>query len=93
MCLQHDKAVLRLVGACRLPDPTTAGDFLRRFDRRAHPDALSGLQSAHDELQQRVWRKLSRRQRRRRKRELCVLDVDSHIKEVATPSARLNSVL
>ena len=29
--LQHDEGVLRMLGACRLPDPTTAGDFLRRF--------------------------------------------------------------
>ncbi len=82
MYLQHDEAVLRMVGACRLPDPTTAGDFLRRFDTELHPQALSGLRCANDELQQRVWRKLSRRERRRRKRELCVLDVDSHIKEL-----------
>ena len=82
MYLQHDEAVLRMVGACRLPDPTTAGDFLRRFERTVHPDALAGLRTANNKLQQRVWRKLSRRQRRRRKRELCILDVDSHIKQV-----------
>ena len=29
--LQGSEAVRRLVGACRIPDPTTAGDFLRRF--------------------------------------------------------------
>ncbi|MEJ2131015.1 MAG: IS1380 family transposase [Gammaproteobacteria bacterium] len=83
MHLQHDEAVLRLVGACRLPDPTTAGDFLRRFDRAEHADALPGLVHANDELQQRVWRKLARRERRRRKREWCVLDVDSHVKELS----------
>ena len=83
MYLQHDEAVLRMMGACRLPDPTTAGDFLRRFDTNVHPEALAGLRSATSELQQRVWRGLSRRQRRRRKRELCILDIDSHIKEVS----------
>jgi hypothetical protein len=82
MHLQHDEAAKRMLGACRLPDPTTAGDFLRRFDRQLHPDALPGLVSAGDELQGRVWRSLSRRERRRRKRELCVLDVDSHVKEL-----------
>jgi hypothetical protein len=82
MHLQHDAAVLRLVGACRLPDPTTAGDFLRRFDVRKRPSALSGLRHVTDELQQCVWRQLSRRQRRRRKRAWCVLDIDSHIKEL-----------
>lgn len=82
MYLQHDEGVLRMLGACRLPDPTTAGDFLRRFDTELHPDALVGLRHANDELQQQVWRQLSRRERRRRKRELCILDIDSHIKEV-----------
>ncbi len=82
MYLQGDEAVLRMFGACRLPDPTTAGDFLRRFDTQEHPEALAGLRHVNDELQGRVWRKLSRRERRRRKRELCVLDVDSHIKQL-----------
>ncbi len=80
MLLQHDEAVKRMLGACRLPDPTTAGDFLRRFDTAEHPDALPGLRQAHDELQEQVWRKLSRRERRRRKREWAVIDIDSHIK-------------
>jgi hypothetical protein len=80
--LQHDEAVLRMVGAGRLPDPTTAGDFLRRFDTEQHPEALTGLRHANNELGQRVWRKLSRRQRRRRKREWCVIDLDGHIKEL-----------
>jgi hypothetical protein len=30
-CLQGSEAVRRLVGASRIRDPTTAGDFLRRF--------------------------------------------------------------
>ncbi|MCA9322067.1 MAG: IS1380 family transposase, partial [Planctomycetes bacterium] len=29
--LRNDEAYLRSLGTCRLPDPTTAGDFLRRF--------------------------------------------------------------
>jgi len=82
MLLQHDEAVKRMLGACRLPDPTTAGDFLRRFDAAEHPDALPGLRQANDELQEQVWRKLSRRERRRRKREWAVIDIDSHIKEL-----------
>jgi hypothetical protein len=82
MHLQHDEAVLRMFGACRLPDPTTAGDFLRRFDARVHPGALAELRRVNDELQQRVWNALSRHQRRRRKREWCVLDIDSHVKEL-----------
>jgi hypothetical protein len=81
MYLQGDEAVLRIVGACRLPDPTTAGDFLRRFEPSANADALAGLRRANDELQTRVWKALSPRNgRRRRKREWAVIDVDSHIK-------------
>jgi hypothetical protein len=83
MYLQGDQAVLRMLAACRLPDPTTAGDFLRRFDSKRHPEALSGLRRANNELQQRVWRRLSGRQRRRRKRELCIVDVDGHIKPLS----------
>jgi hypothetical protein len=82
MLLQHDEAALRLLGACRLPDPTTAGDFLRRFDTTLHPEALTGLRNATDELQGRVWRRLARKQRRRNKRGWAVLEVDSHIKEI-----------
>ena len=33
--LQHSEAVLRILGACRIPDPTTAGDFLRASTRRS----------------------------------------------------------
>ncbi len=29
-----------------------------------------------------MWRKLSRSQRRRRKRDWCVIDVDGHVKEL-----------
>jgi hypothetical protein len=32
--LQGSEALCKLVGACRIPDPTTAGDFLRRLLRR-----------------------------------------------------------
>lgn len=80
MCLQHDEAVRRMMGACRLPDPTTAGDFLRRFDSGEHPDALAGLRAASDDIAGRVWRKLARNKRRRRKRDWCVVDIDSHVK-------------
>ena len=78
--LQHSEAVRRLVGACRLPDPTTAGDFLRRFDEH---NGLPGLRRANNETQNRVWRALSKRRgRRTRKRELAVVDLDAHVKEL-----------
>ena len=44
--LQQSEAVLRVTGACRLPDPTTGGDFLRRFDGELHPNADTVLVSA-----------------------------------------------
>jgi len=74
--LQHDEGVLRLLGACRLPDPTTAGDFLRRFDRRRHPEALCGLRAAVDTVQDRVWGTLAG------KRRWAVLDLDGHTKSL-----------
>lgn len=40
--LQQSEAVRRILGAVRLPDPTTAGDFLRRFDPGSlgHPASM-----------------------------------------------------
>jgi hypothetical protein len=56
-CLQdlelrrQDEAYLNLLGAERIPDPTTAGDFCRRFKR----DDLHGLQAAFDEARLKIW--------------------------------------
>jgi len=78
--LQHSQAVLRLVGACRLPDPTTGGDFLRRL-RDHDPSGLPGLRRANDEAQSQAWRKLARKGGgRRRKRKLAIVDLDGHVK-------------
>ncbi|MCH7890470.1 MAG: transposase, partial [Gemmatimonadetes bacterium] len=76
--LQHDEGVLRMLGACRLPDPTTAGDFLRRFDERRNPGALPGLRAATDAVQDAVWGKLAGK--RKQKRDLAVVDLDGHTK-------------
>jgi hypothetical protein len=76
--LQHDEGVLRMLGACRLPDPTTAGDFLRRFDPRCNPEALSGLRAATDAVQDAVWGKLAGK--RKKKRDVAVVDLDGHAK-------------
>jgi hypothetical protein len=76
--LQHDEGVLRMLGACRLPDPTTAGDFLRRFEERRNPGSLAGLRAATDAVQDAVWGKLAGK--RRRKRDVAVLDLDGHTK-------------
>ncbi len=74
--LQHDEGVLRMLGACRIPDPTTAGDFLRRFEAR--PGSLAGLRAAVDAVQDEVWGKLAGK--RRRKRDWAVVDLDGHTK-------------
>jgi hypothetical protein len=76
--LQGSEAVRRMVGACRIPDPTTAGDFLRRFKTSQNIGQLSGVT---DEVQEAVWSKLARGVRRRRKKqEYALVDLDGHIK-------------
>jgi len=76
--LQGSEAVRRLIGACRIPDPTTAGDFLRRFRTVQDVEQLSGV---IDEVQEAVWSKLGRTVRRRRKKqEFALVDLDGHIK-------------
>jgi Transposase DDE domain group 1 len=46
-----DEAFLDTLGARRLPDPTTAGDFCRRFTR----DDLEDLHAAIDVARRKVW--------------------------------------
>lgn len=76
--LQGSEAVRRLVGACRIPDPTTAGDFLRRFRTSQDIERLSGV---IDEVQEAVWSKQPRKVRRRRQEhELALVDLDGHVK-------------
>jgi hypothetical protein len=76
--LQGSEAVRRLVGGCRIPDPTTAGDFLRRF--RTVQD-IEQLSAVIDKVQEAVWSKLSRKvHRRRKKHEFALVDLDGHIK-------------
>ena len=50
---RQDEAYMDALGAVRIPDPTTAGDFLRRFDR-GHIDDLS---EAINVARTRVWKK------------------------------------
>jgi len=76
--LQHDEGVLRMLGACRIPDPTTAGDFLRRFEERRNRGSLAGLREAIDTVQDEVWGKLAGK--RKRKRDWAVVDLDGHTK-------------
>jgi hypothetical protein len=57
-CLQdieqrrQDEGYLDALGAQRIPDPTTAGDFCRRFDE----PAIDALQAAINETRLGVWR-------------------------------------
>ena len=71
--LQHSDAIKHLLGACRIPDPTTAGDFLRRFDERH----LHSFQAVIDRAREKVWRKMPRS-----RRKVATVDLDSTIKEV-----------
>ncbi|WP_373653508.1 IS1380 family transposase [Schlesneria sp. DSM 10557] len=48
---RQDEAYLNLLGATRIPDPTTAGDFCRRFQQ----EHLSSLQDAFDATRLKVW--------------------------------------
>jgi hypothetical protein len=48
---RQDEAYLNLLGASRIPDPTTAGDFCRRFQS----EHLRALQAAFDVARQKVW--------------------------------------
>ena len=58
-CLEHlelrrsDEAYLDALGARRIPDPTTAGDFCRRFDVAA----VLRLQAIFNAVRVKVWRK------------------------------------
>jgi hypothetical protein len=58
--LRSDEAYLNALGAERVPDPTTAGDFLRRFTS----DLLLDLAQAINEVRPEVWRHLPPAQRR-----------------------------
>lgn len=56
-CLQdlelrrQDEAYLNAVGAARIPDPTTSGDFCRRFGE----EELEALQAAIDVARRKAW--------------------------------------
>ena len=49
---RRDEAYLDALGAQRIPDPTTAGDFCRRFQTAAHIDSL---QQAFADARRNVW--------------------------------------
>jgi hypothetical protein len=54
---RNDVAFLDMLGARAIPDPTTAGDFCRRFDA----DAIWRLMTVFNEARLQVWKSSSRR--------------------------------
>src|SRR3954469_17386639 len=50
--LRHNETYLNVLGAQRIPDPTTAGDFLRRFTAAD----IDALQEVFNRQRVRVWR-------------------------------------
>ena len=50
--LRNDEGYLDALGARRIPDPTTAGDFCRRFD----VERIHGLQEVFNEMRLKIWR-------------------------------------
>jgi hypothetical protein len=69
--LRQDEAYLNTLGCPRVPDPTTAGDFLRRFE----VDDVKALMRGINETRVRVWKKgLSRQEK-----QLALIDSDGTI--------------
>jgi hypothetical protein len=50
--LRNNETYMNGLGAERIPDPTTAGDFLRRFDEKS----INALQDTINETRKKVWR-------------------------------------
>lgn len=51
--LRQDEGYMNALGARRIPDPTTAGDFLRRFTK----DDIDDLSEAFNRVRLRVWKR------------------------------------
>jgi hypothetical protein len=49
--LRNDESYMKALGATRIPDPTTAGDFLRRFDA----PSIVQLQETFNEARKKGW--------------------------------------
>jgi len=71
--LRQDAAYMDALGAYRIPDPTTAGDFLRRFKSESK---VLALMEAVNDTREKVWRMQDEKFRRRG-----VIDVDGTISE------------
>ena len=51
--LRQDEAYLNMLGAVRIPDPTTAGDFVRRLS----PEDITTLMDVVNAKRQEIWRR------------------------------------
>ena len=71
---RSDEGFLNALGARRLPDPTTAGDFLRRFNSVNVLTLMEAIQRARSA----VWRVQPEAERK-----LAILDVDGTISETS----------
>jgi len=71
--LRTNENYLDALGATRIPDPTTAGDFLRRFSE----EDVFALMDCGNEVTARAWKRgLSKKERR-----VGIIDIDGKIQE------------
>jgi len=68
---RNDESYMDALGAERIPDPTTAGDFTRRFSERH----VAALMEAANRLRPKMWKKCLRRS----ERKLAIIDADGMV--------------
>jgi hypothetical protein len=73
---RNDTAYMTALGAKRIPDPTTAGDFLRRFKTASETEKLFEI---NNEYNRRVWNVSADG----KKRKQAILNIDGKIVETA----------
>lgn len=71
--LRKDPGYLNALQAKRIPDPTTAGDFLRRWS----PEAIEGFMDAVNEIRVPIWKRQPRAFRARG-----IVRIDATVQEV-----------
>jgi hypothetical protein len=71
--LRNNENYLDALGARRIPDPTTAGDFLRRF----RDDDIHDLSCAIGKINVKMWKRMLSR----KGRAVGILDIDGKIQE------------
>lgn len=65
---RNDETYMDALGAQRIPDPTTAGDFTRRFSERD----VQGLMDAINSIRLKIWKKALKKSERKE----AIIDVD-----------------